>query len=103
MKTLDSFLGISSADYYSTEDIRFATFLKASGIDLRDIELVEGTHTKCRFIFRVREGDEVFQNLLHEWENSSRCADIKRILFHAGLLRKEIKNFIHLHKQNVDK
>ena len=85
-------------NYYETDDMAFATFLKARGIELLEIRLAEQTtdfySSKCVFVFVIDKDDEYLQEIMHEWANTEYGRDIQQILILNRYLKKQIKDFL---------
>lgn len=81
-------------DYYSTEDFGFACFLKSSGIDLREVIMLDASLNKCSFVFRIEDGSEELEEYKKEWGYSEEAKLMKRILYASKILKKELKNFL---------
>ncbi len=85
-------------EYFSTEDFAFACFLKASGIDLRELQMVDPLKNKCAFVFRLYVDSKELSDLEGAWNLDSKS---KRLLFANKMLKKELKIF--LTKYNKDR
>ncbi len=81
-------------EYFSTEDFAFACFLKAAGVDLRELEMSDPEKNKCRFVFRIKEHSDEYIELKREWDFSEKARAIKRALYANKILKKELKIFL---------
>lgn len=82
------------AKYFATEDFAFACFLKASGIDLREVQISDPSKNKCKFVFRLAVDSDELVTLQRDWSFSTRAKEIKRVLFANKMLKKELKLFL---------
>jgi len=81
-------------NYFATSDLDFSCFLKANGIDLREVQMDDPAHNQCSFVFRIDKYSEELSKLKREWDFSTKAREIKRVLFANKMLKKELKLFL---------
>jgi hypothetical protein len=68
-------------NYFSTTDLRLATFLDMSGIDLREVLKTSADSKQYKFEFRIKKGSKKLKELIDEWNSSDRAKDLKRFSY----------------------
>ena len=81
-------------DYYRTENLDFAAFLRAEGIDLRELEKCPDNPKRCLFVFRIDKSDPKLLDCISAWDSSPEAQGIKRVLYQEHVLRKELIAFL---------
>lgn len=86
-------------EYYSTENLHFAAYLRSNGVDLREVVWSPGQEgRKCAFVLRIEKTDPKLIRLISQWEGSEEAREIKRILHQTNLLRGDLITFMNSEK-----
>ena len=83
-----------SENYYRTQDLNLAVFLRYKGIDLCGIEIAPEDSKKGLFVMRIDSASKELSDLLELWENSRDGKVMKSAFFHRKKLVNSLSSLL---------